>query len=219
MTYAELKQQIQDYVQSSETTFLANLDTIINLAEQRINRDAKSPDSRASSTGTVSSQTITTPSDFVIPLSLFVNINGIQTGLLLKETSYLTEAFGTTASSTGSTGDPAYYAIQAAGDNSTTLLVSPAPSAPTPYTLYYYKSVDSITVGGAGTTTWVSNYFPQVLLYGCLVEAYSFLKGDTQMQAQYEKLYQLGLLELKAVTEDDQRMDNYRNPDSRRNIG
>lgn len=219
MTYADLLQQIQDYVQTNEPTFLTNIDTIIQLAEQRINRDAKSPDSRASKTGTVNSQKITTPSDFVIPLSLFVNVGGTQTGLLLKEPSYLTEAFGTTADSVGSTGDPAYYAIQSADDTSTTLLVAPAPSSPTAYTLYYYKTVDSITANGPSGTTWVSNYFPQVLLYGCLVEAYSFLKGDQQMQAQYEKLYQLGLLELKAVTEDDQRMDNYRNPDSRRNIG
>lgn len=219
MTYADLLQQIQDYVQTSEPTFLSNVDTIILLAEQRINRDAKSPDSRASIAGTVSSQLITTPSDFVMPLSLFVNVNSTQTGLLLKEPSYLTEAFGTTASSAGSTGNPAYYAIQKSGDTSTTLLVSPAPSSPMSYTLYYYKTVDSITSNGPSTTTWISNYFPQVLLYGCLVEAYSFLKGDQQMQAQYEKLYQLGLLELKAVVEDDQRMDNYRNPDNRRNIG
>jgi len=90
MTYAELKQQIQDYVQSDETTFLANLDSIIQLAEQRINRDVKSPDSRASVTGNVTTQTITTPGDFVMPLSLFVSIGGTQTGLLLKEPSYLT---------------------------------------------------------------------------------------------------------------------------------
>jgi hypothetical protein len=56
-------------------------------------------------------------------------------------------------------------------------------------------------------------------LYGCLVEAYTFLKGDVQMQQQYEKLYQLGMMELKNVAEDEQRMDNYRNPDSKRNIG
>lgn len=219
MTYSDLLQQIQDYVQTSEPTFLANIDTIILLAEQRINRDAKSPDSRSSVTGTVGSQLISAPSDFVMPLSLFVSVSGTQVGLLLKEPSYLTEAFGATAHSTGATGNPAYYAIQSSGDTSTTLLVSPAPSSPMTYTLYYYKTADSITSNGPSATTWISNYFPQVLLYGCLVEAYSFLKGDPQMQAQYEKLYQLGLLELKAVVEDDQIMDNYRNPDSRRNIG
>jgi len=84
--------------------------------------------------------------------------------------------------------------------------------------LYYYKTPDTI-VGASSNITWVSNYFPQVLLYGCLVEAYSFLKGEPQMQQQYEKLYQLGLIELKNVCEDEQRMDNYRNPDSKRNIG
>jgi len=218
MTYAELTQQIQDYVQSDETTFLANLDGIIQLAEQRINRDVKSPDSRVSTTGTVSSQTITTPSDFVMQLSLFVNISGTQTGLLLKEPSYLTEAYGVTAHSAGTTGAPAYYAIQASSDTNTTILVAPSASTPYTYTLYYYRTPDTI-VGASSNTTWVSTYFPQVLLYGCLVEAYSFLKGDPQMQQQYEKLYQLGLIELKNVCEDEQRMDNYRNPDSKRNIG
>jgi len=218
MTYAELKEQIKDYVQSEEATFLANLDVIIQLAEQRINRDAKSPDSRGTATGTVSTQTITTPTDFVIPLSLFVNIGGIETGLLLKDPSYLTEAFGVTASSSGSSGSPAYYAIQTAGDSSTTILVAPSPSSSLGYTLYYYRTADTI-VGADSHTTWISNYFPQTLLYGCLVEAYTFLKGDPQMQQQYEKLYQLGLMELKNVAEDEQRIDNYRNPDSKRNIG
>jgi len=218
MTYAELKEQIKDYVQSEEATFLANLDVIIQLAEQRINRDVKSPDSRSTSTGTATTQTITTPSDFVMPLSLFVSIGGIETGLLLKEPSDLTEAFGVTASSAGSSGSPAYYAILSAGGGSTTILRAPSPSSSLGYTLYYYKTADTI-VGADSNTTWVSNYFPQTLLYGCLVEAYTFLKGDPQMQQQYEKLYQLGLMELKNVAEDEQRMDNYRNPDSKRNIG
>ena len=219
MTYAELTQQIQDYVQSDETSFVSNLDLIIQLAEQRINRDVKSPDSRASTTGTVSSQIITTPTDFVIPLSLFVNIDGLQTGLLLKETSYLTEAYGVTGSSAGSSGPPAYYAIQTSTTSGTTLIVAPSADKPYSYTLYYYSTPDTITTGGSGATTWVSVYFPQVLLYGCLIEAYTYLKGEPQLQQQYEKLYQLGLIELKTVCEDDQRMDNYRNPDSRKNIG
>jgi hypothetical protein len=153
-----------------------------------------------------------------MPLSLFVDIGGTQTGLLLKEPSYLTEAYGVTAASAGSSGAPAYYAIQSSSDTSTTILVAPSASQSYGYTLYYYKTPDTI-VGASGNTTWVSNYFPQVLLYGCLVEAYTFLKGEAQMQQQYEKLYQLGLLELKNVAEDEQRMDNYRNPDSKRNIG
>lgn len=218
MTYAELKEQIKDYVQSEEATFLANLDVIIQLAEQRINRDVKSPDSRTSVTGTVSSQTITTPTDFVMQLSLFVNVAGTQTGLLLKEPSYLTEAYGVTQHSAGSTGAPAYYAIQSSSETGTTILVAPSAAVPYTYTLYYYKTPDTI-VGTNNNTTWVSTYFPQTLLYGCLVEAYTFLKGDPQMQQQYEKLYQLGLIELKNVAEDEQRMDNYRNPDNKRNIG
>jgi hypothetical protein len=219
MTYAELTQQIQDYVQSDEATFLSNLDSIIQLAEQRINRDVKSPDSRSSITGSVTTQTITTPTDFVMPLSLFVNVGGLQTGLLLKEPSYLTEAYGVTEASAGSTGSPAYYAIQKSSNSNTTILVAPSADIPYTYTLYYYSTPDTITSGGSSATTWVSTYFPQVLLYGCLVEAYTFLKGDQQMQQQYEKLYQLGMLELKNVCEDEQRMDNFRNPDSKRNIG
>lgn len=219
MTYAELVQQIKDYIQSEETTFVSNLDGIIQLAEQRINRDAKSPDSRSSTTGTFSTQTITTPSDFVIPLSLFVSVGGLEVGLLLKEPSYLTEAYGVSASSAGSTGDPAYYAIQTSSTGGTSIIVAPSPSSLLNYTLYYYSTPDTITSGGSSATTWVSTYFPQTLLYGCLSEAYTFLKGDPQMQQQYEKLYQLGLMELKNVCEDEQRMDNYRNPDSKRNIG
>jgi hypothetical protein len=218
MTYAELKEQIKDYVQSEESTFLANLDGIIQLAEQRINRDAKSPDSRATATGTFSSQTITTPTDFVVPLSLFVSIDGIETGLLLKEPSYLTEAYGVTSASIGSSGSPAYYAIQSSSDSSTAILVAPSPSSSLGYTLYYYKSADTI-VGADSHTTWVSNYFPETLLYGCLVEAYTFMKGDQVIQQQYEKLYQLGLMELKTVCESEQRMDNYRYADNKRNIG
>lgn len=218
MTYAELTQQIQDYVQSDETTFLANLDGIIQLAEQRINSDVKSPDSRATATGTVTTQTITTPSDFDTTLSLFVSISGIQTGLLLKDPSYLTEAYGVTSSSVGSTGAPAYYAIQSAGASSTTITIAPSANQSYAYTLYYLRAPVTI-VGASNNTTWLSTKFPQTLLYGCLVEAYSFLKGEPQMQQQYEKLYQLGMIELKKLSEGDQHMDNYRNPDIKRNVG
>ena len=219
MTYAELTQQIQDYVQSDEATFLSNLDSIIQIAEQRINRDVKSPDSRVTYVGSLVTQTITTPQDFVIPLSLFVEINGVQTGMLLKEVSYLTEAFGVTEQSAGSSGEPVYYAIERSNTTGTYLLVAPSPDAIYPYTLYYYRKPETIVSVNLNNTTWISEYFPQVLLYGCLAEAYTFLKGDPQMQQQYEKLYQLGILELKNVCEDDQRMDNFRNPDSKRNIG
>jgi len=218
MTYAELKQQIQDYVQSNETTFLSNLDGIIELAEFRINSDVKSPDSRATATGTVTTQTITTPSDFETTLSLFVNISGIQTGLLLKDPSYLTEAYSVTSASVGLTGAPAYYAIQSSSNASTILLIAPSANQSYAYTLYYSRTPISI-VGASNNTTWLSTYFPQTLLYGCLVEAYSFLKGEPQMQQQYEKLYQLGMIELKKFSEGDQHMDNYRNTDIKRNVG
>ena len=218
MTYAELKEQIKGYVQSEESTFLANLDGIIQLAEQRINSDVKSPDSRATATGSVTTQTITTPSDFDTVLSLFVSISGIQTGLLLKDPSYLTEAYGVTSSSVGSTGAPAYYAIQSAVASSTTIIVAPSASQSYDYTLYYLRAPVTI-VGVSSNTTWLSTKFPQTLLYGCLVEAYSFLKGEPQMQQQYEKLYQIGMIELKKLSEGDQHMDNYRNPDIKRNVG
>jgi len=218
MTYGELTGRIKDYIQSEEPTFLANLDAIIQTAEQRIDGAVHTPDIRTTATGNATTRTITTPSNFSAPLSLFLNIAGNQTALLLKDPSYLTEAFGVTESSAGSTGEPAYYAIQKASTGDTTLLIAPSPDATYPYTLYYAASPDTIVTGDTSATTWVSINFPQTLLYGCIVEAYTFLKGDPQMQAQYEKLYQLGILEIKKVVDEEQRTDSFRNPEAGKGI-
>jgi hypothetical protein len=214
MNYSELSQQIRDYIQSEEPIFLANLDGIIRLAEQRIDVAVHTPDVRKTATGNATTQLITTPADFSSPASLFITNGSSKVALLLKDPSYLTEAFGVTEVSAGSTGTPAYYAIQKANTTSTTLLLAPSPDVSYPYTLYYMAAPGTIVTGDVGAETWVSVNFPQTLLYGCLVEAYTFLKGDPQMQAQYEKLYQLGILEIKKVVDEEQRTDSFRNPEA-----
>lgn len=202
LTYTTLKQAIQDYTESSETTFVNNLDLIIKQAEDRILKSVQLPDFRVNKTGNMTSgnQYLTMPTDFLAPYSLAVDDSGYEY-LIFKDVNFIREAYP--ASSTS--GTPKYYAIF----DEDTFIVGPTPDENFTVELHYFYKPTSITASGDGTS-WLGTNAESVLLYGCLVEAYTFLKGDTDLLQLYSVRYEDALSDLKSLGEGYSTTDSYR---------
>lgn len=202
LTYTTLRQAIQDYTESSETTFVNNLDLIIKQAEDRILKSVQLPDFRVNKTGNVTSgnQYLTMPTDFLAPYSLAVDDSGYEY-LIFKDVNFIREAYP--ASSTS--GTPKYYAIF----DEDTFIVGPTPDENFTVELHYFYKPTSITASGDGTS-WLGTNAESVLLYGCLVEAYTFLKGDTDLLQLYSVRYEDALADLKSLGEGYSTTDSYR---------
>jgi len=202
LTYTTLKQAIQDYTESSETTFVNNLDLIIKQAEDRILKSVQLPDFRVNKTGNMTSgnQYLTMPTDFLAPYSLAVDDSGYEY-LIFKDVNFIREAYP--ASSTS--GTPKYYAIF----DENTFIVGPTPDENFTVELHYFYKPTSITASGDGTS-WLGTNAESVLLYGCLVEAYTFLKGDTDLLQLYSVRYEDALADLKSLGEGYSTTDSYR---------
>jgi hypothetical protein len=172
-------------------------------AELRIQNAVQLPVSRKTGTVTTvaNTSTVATPADWLASYSvaLITPVTLAYNFLLNKDVEYIREAFPAVLS----TGTPLYYALQ---DNETFLL-GPTPDATYTLSLNYYYYPESITTAG---TSWIGDTFPNVLLYAALVEGYTFMKGEADVVAQYEKLYSEGLDELKQFAEGMNRQDVYR---------
>jgi hypothetical protein len=172
-------------------------------AELRIQNAVQLPVSRKTGTVTTvaNTSTVATPADWLASYSvaLITPVTLAYNFLLNKDVEYIREAFPAVLS----TGTPLYYALQ---DNETFLL-GPTPDATYTLSLNYYYYPESITTAG---TSWIGDTFPNVLLYAALVEGYTFMKGEADVVAQYEKLYSDGLSELKQFAEGMNRQDVYR---------
>jgi len=201
MTYGELKTAIQNYVQTSEATFVAQIPDFIRTAEDRTYRSVQMPAFWKSTTvgdiGADASITITGAIEvYDVRVSKDVGqVTGEWTYLLKKDWDFLLEAYPGT-SSAASTGIPKYYAIGGAGksgsDPTADIQVAPAPSGSTiQYSVDYYGKVvgDSLTSGADSVVTWLSVTFPDVLLYGSLADAYSFMKGEPGLIQYYEQRF------------------------------
>ena len=202
LTYTTLKQAIQDYTESSETTFVSNLDLIIKQAEDRILKSVQLPDFRVNKTGNMTSgnQYLTMPTDFLAPYSLAVDDSGYEY-LIFKDVNFIREAYP--ASSTS--GTPKYYAIF----DENTFIVGPTPDENFTVELHYFYKPTSITASDDGTS-WLGTNAESVLLYGCLVEAYTFLKGDADLLQVYAARYEGALADLKSLGEGYSTTDSYR---------
>ena len=210
LNYAQLVQSIQDYVDSSEATFVAEIPTFVRQAEERILRAVMIPELRKNATTTLAAGSVylARPSDMLSVFSLAViNAAGVYSYLLNKDVNFLREAFPSPAT----TGVPRFYA-QFDGDyspgNSTgNFIIAPSPDAEYQAELHYYFDPPSIVDEG---TSWLGENAESALLYGSLVEAYRFLKGDADLMQAYEKAYvesvqALGTLGVRS------RNDAYRN--------
>ena len=204
MTYSELKSLIQDYLQNTEATFVADLPTIIKQAETRILKTVKLPVFRKNVTGSLTSgnQYLSTPTDFLDNFSLSITNSSSQEFLLFKDVNFVREAYPNAST----TGVPKHYALF---DN-TSFIVGPTPGSGYTVELHYFYQPDSLTAGSDSGTTWLSTNAENALLYGCLVEAYTYMKGEPDLMATYEKRYDQALARLKTLGEGDNKVDSYR---------
>ena len=215
MTLAELKTLIQNYVQNSETTFVATLDDFIVNTEERIFELIQLDFFRKNVTGhlTTGNTYLTAPSDFQLSFSLAViDGNGDYHYLDKKHTSFMRE-YTPDPTATSERGRPLYYAdfdkeLSTGSDNGSTLIVAPVPDQDYNVELHYLYDPSSLTSQTSGT--WISQNARNALLYGCLVEAYTFMKGDADMMNLYEKRFNLEILRLKNEAEARGRRDEYR---------
>ena len=207
-TYSQLVDAIHGYLQVDENGIsTTDMNTIIRQAEQRIYYDVQIPVLKKNVTGnlTANNRYLTTPTDYLATYSIAVNNNGNYEYLLPKEVAFLREAYP----STTTTGVPRYYAIF---DNDT-FLIAPPPNASYEVELHYFYEPPSIVDQTSGT--WLSENAENALLYGCLFEAYTYLKGEQDLVSLYAGKYEESVKALKMIGEGRNRSDTYRNSEPR----
>jgi len=211
MDYDTLVSTIRGYTEndfpdtegSGGLTSTEQIDTFIKQAEQRIYNTVQLLNLRKNVTGTASSgnQYLTVPADWLANFSLAVldPDTGGYTYLLNKDVNYIREAFPYPVA----TGMPTHYAMF---DNDSYIL-GPTPDANYQVELHYFYYPETIVTA---STTWLGDNFDSVLLYGCLIEAYTFMKGEKDILDKYQERYDNALGALKAYGEGKNRQDMYR---------
>ena len=213
MTYAELCTAIQDYVENTFSTTQLNL--FIEQAEQRIYNSIQLPDLRKNVTGVISANNkyLQCPNDFLSAYSIAVidPTSGEYTYLLNKDVNFIREAYP----SPTSYGTPKYYAIfgpQSNDINELTFILGPTPDVQYDTELHYFYYPPSIVVAG---DTWLGENFDSALLYGSVLEAYTFLKGDADIMTNYRQRYEEAMNLLNTLATGKDRGDAYRNGQAR----
>ncbi len=201
-TYTTLKQAIQDYCESNETSFVNNMPTIIQQAEDKILKSIQIPDFIKNVSGTVASGNpyLIMPADFLTPYSMAIDNSGYEY-LLFKDVNFIRQAYP----SSSTQGAPKYYGLF----SSQYFIVGPTPDANYDVELHYFHAPESITVSADGTS-WLGTNAASTLLYGSLVEAYTYLKGDPDLMQLYTQRYQEALDKLGNLGEGYSTTDNYR---------
>ena len=214
MNYAALSAAIQAYTENTEADFVANIPVFVTQAEQRIYNTVQFPSIRKNVTGVVSTTStyLSAPDDFLAVYSLAViDADGNYEYLLNKDVNFIRQAYP----SPTETGLPRYYALfgpTVSGSTITdelTFIVGPKPDANYTVELHYYYYPESITVAADGRT-WLGDNFDSVLLYGSLVEAYTYMKGEQDMMLLYNTKYQVALALAKRLGDGMERQDAYR---------
>ena len=218
MNYTELVAAISTY---TENTFLTTqMNTFITQAEQRIYNSVQFPFLRKNVTGatTASNKYLSCPDDFLAVYSMAViDATGAYEFLLNKDVNFIRAAYPTPTS----TSIPKYYALF--GPTTTTgpppvpttelsFILGPTPDSTYSVELHYYYYPPSITTA---TTTWLGDNFDTVLLYGALVEAYTYMKGEADMIALYDGKYKEALGLAKRLGDGMERQDAYRSGQAR----
>ena len=282
MNYTQLKQLIQDYTQNYETTFVEDIPTFVEQAEQRIFNSIQFPSLRKNVVGSITpyNQYLALPSDFLAPYSLaiyenasttatgtsgaytitvgsssniipgqiasgtgiapgalVVSLNGLvvtlnlpntatvsdtitfqgnYSFLLNKDVNFIREVYGNPIAY----GTPQYYAlfgptvVSSVITTNLSVIMGPTPDTNYYSELHYYYYPVSISQTEDGTS-WLGNNFDTVLLYGSLVEAYTFMKGEQDMMTLYNQKYVEALALAKRLGDGMERQDAYRTPQFR----
>ena len=203
-TKTELELAIQNFCENTETSFTANLPVFIRAAEDRISTlvDLEIFRKNATSTLVSSDPYLSVPVDYLSSFSLQITTAGKKDFLLQKDVNFVQQY----SIDTNANGTPKYYAIFDV-DN---FILSPTPDQNYTVELHYYYRPASITVGVDDATTWLSTEAPNALLYGSLVEAYTYMKGEPDMLGLYEQRFGQEVMRLKDLAEARENSDAYR---------
>jgi hypothetical protein len=204
MNYTQLVAEIQSYTENQFQT--TDINTFITQAEQRIYNAVQLPALRKNVTGTTTTgnKYLAMPSDWLATFSLAViNANNEYLYLLNKDVNFIRQSFPDTDSAFY--GEPQYYAVF----DQNTFILGPTPDASYSMELHYFYYPESITTVSGGTT-WLGNNFSSTLLYGSLLEAYTYMKGEQDVINQYQKRYDEAMLLLKQLGDGKDRQDAYR---------
>ena len=208
MNYATLTTLIQEYCESTESTFVANIPTFVQLAEERIYNTVQLPTVRKNVLGnvTASTQYLSMPNDWLSTFSLAVidPVTNEYEYLLNKDVNFIRASYPDPTYEA----KPQYYAVW----DEETFILGPTPDLNYSTELNYYAYPTSIVTAG---TSWLGDNFESVLLYGSLREAYTYLKGEADMMQYYEQKYQESLAMLKRLGDGLERQDAYRSGQAR----
>lgn len=227
MNYATLFKTIQGYLENDFPSFTGadssgsgtatltakqQIDTFIQQAEQRIYNSVQFPSLRKNVTGVTQANNryLSCPTDFLAPYSMAViDGTGVYEYLLNKDVNYIRAAYPNPAT----TGIPRYYAIfgptVASGviTDELSFILGPTPNTIYSVELHYYYYPESITTA---STSWLGDNFDSVLLYGALLEGYTFMKGEADVIANYMKRYEEAMMLAKRLGDGMERRDAYR---------
>jgi len=209
MNYTELTDAICDYTQNFDTDFVNNIPVFVEQAEQRIYNSVQFPSLRRNVTGTasVANKYLACPSDFLAVYSMAViDATGNYEYLLNKDVNFIRQAYPNPTT----LAIPKYYALFGPSffnSDELTFILGPTPDAQYSIELHYFYYPESIVTA---LTSWLGDNFDTVLLYGSLVEAYTFMKGETDMLALYDGKYKEALALAKRLGDGMERQDAYR---------
>lgn len=207
MNYAELVTAVSDYTENTFPT--ADMNTFIEQAEQRIYNSVQFPSLRKNVTGATTSgnKYLACPDDFLSAYSLaLVDADGNYEYLLNKDVNFIRQAYP----NPNDTALPKYYALfgpQYTAATELSMILGPTPDATYVAELHYYFYPESIVTAG---NTWLGDNFDSVLLYGTLVEAYTYMKGEADMALAYNTKYKEALSMAKRLGDGLERGDAYR---------
>jgi hypothetical protein len=215
MNYAQLVVAVTDYTENTVPT--VSMNTFITQAEQRIYNSVQFPSLRKNVTGVTSAgnKYLSCPTDFLATFSLAVETADGQEFLLNKDVNFIRQAYPKATD----TATPKYYALfgpaTTAGDtpvptNELSFILGPTPDNSYTVELHYYYYPESITTV-AGGQTWLGDNFDSVLLYGTLIEAYTYMKGEVDVMTGYEIKYKEALALAQRLGDGLERGDAYRN--------
>lgn len=220
MNYNELFAQIQSYTENqfppmilangSSVSVTTQINTFIEQAERRIYNSVQIPSLRKNVTGncTASNKYLACPNDYLSSFSLAVidTVTGEYEYLLNKDVNFIRQAYP----SPTDTGKPRYYALFGSrlnDPNELTFILGPTPNLNYSAELHYFYYPQSIVTAG---TSWLGDNYSPVLLYGTLVEAYTYMKGETDMLLAYNTKYNEALAQLNRLGTGLERGDAYR---------
>ena len=201
MNYTQLVAEIQSYTENQFQT--SDIDTFIKEAEQRIYNSVQFPAIRKNMTGTTTpdNKYLTCPPGWLSTFSMAVidPVTQDYEYLLNKDVNFIRASYPKASD----TGKPLYYALF----DQDSFILGPTPDDSYTIELHFYRYPESIVTAG---TTWLGDNFDSALLYGALLEAYTYMKGEQDVMAAYQKRYDDAMFLLKQLGDGKDREDAYR---------